>query len=115
MPKHIPEACGLGPALAIIGGKWKTFILWEIHTAPIRFGELRRRVAGISEKMLIQNLREMEADGLIARKMFHEVPPRVEYSITPLGLTLNDAVTPLAIWGEEHGGAILAARKPEKL
>lgn len=110
MAKNMPDACGLGPALEVIGGKWKTFILWEIHFGPVRFGELKRRVTGISEKMLIQNLREMEADGLIAREMFHEIPPRVEYSVTELGLTLNDAVTPLATWGEEYGKRIVAAR-----
>ncbi|RJF85678.1 transcriptional regulator [Sphingomonas cavernae] len=103
----MPEACGLGAALEVIGGKWKTFILWEIHFGPIRFGELKRRVTGISEKMLIQNLREMEADGIIAREMFHEIPPRVEYSVTELGRTLNDAVTPLATWGKVYSKRIM--------
>ncbi|WP_238475427.1 winged helix-turn-helix transcriptional regulator [Sphingomonas cavernae] len=107
MAKNMPEACGLGAALEVIGGKWKTFILWEIHFGPIRFGELKRRVTGISEKMLIQNLREMEADGIIAREMFHEIPPRVEYSVTELGRTLNDAVTPLATWGKVYSKRIM--------
>lgn len=97
-----PYSCGLGPALDVIGGKWKALILWEIHAEPRRFGELRRRVPGISEKMLIQQLREMEADGIVHRKVFHEVPPKVEYSVTEFGASLDDALAPLADWGEKH-------------
>ncbi|MGK9232052.1 helix-turn-helix transcriptional regulator [Inquilinus limosus] len=97
-----PYSCGLGPALEVIGGKWKALILWEIQLQPRRFGELKRLVPGISEKMLIQQLREMEADGLVHREVFHEVPPRVEYSVTELGASLNQALGPLADWGEKH-------------
>jgi len=96
-----PE-CGLIPALAVIGGKWKALILWEMNTGPRRFGELKRGVPGISEKMLIQGLRELEADGVIHREVFHEVPPRVEYSVTAFGATLNRALEPLCRWGEQH-------------
>ena len=64
-------------------------ILWELHAQVRRFGELRRLLAGISEKMLIQQLRELEADGLVKRQVFHEVPPRVEYSATKLGNSLT--------------------------
>jgi DNA-binding HxlR family transcriptional regulator len=102
MNKPQPYSCGLGPALAVIGGKWKALILWEINTQPRRFGELRRLVPGISEKMLIQQLREMEADGFVHREVFLEVPPRVEYSVTELGASLNAALVPLCIWGEQH-------------
>jgi len=77
-----PESCGLGPAFEVIGGKWKALILWRVHARTRRFGELKRLVPGISEKMLIQTLREMEADGLVHREVFHQVPPRVEYSAT---------------------------------
>lgn len=94
--------CGLVPALAIIGGKWKALILWEMHAQPRRFGELKRSVAGISEKMLIQALRELEADGVIHREVFYEIPPRVEYSVTEFGATLNAALEPLCIWGERY-------------
>lgn len=110
MAKDMPESCGLGPALEVIGGKWKTAILWEVHFGPMRFAEIRRRVEGISEKVLTAQLRELETDGIIERTIYPEVPPRVEYAITPLGLTLNDAVTPLAIWGQEHGARIKATR-----
>jgi DNA-binding HxlR family transcriptional regulator len=97
-----PLACGIGPAFEVIGGKWKAVILWELHTQVRRFGELRRLLDGISEKMLIQQLRELEADGLVRRQVFHEVPPRVEYSATKLGNSLNTALAPLADWGERY-------------
>ena len=101
MPKR-PTNCGVGPAFEVIGGKWKAVILWEIHGEPRRFGELRRLIPGVSEKMLIQQLRELEADGLVDRHVFHEVPPRVEYSVTALGKSLNKAMGPLADWGEKY-------------
>jgi DNA-binding HxlR family transcriptional regulator len=100
---HSPcDTCGLVPALEVIGGKWKALILWEMHTRPRRFGAFKRLVPGISEKMLIQALREMERDGIVHREVFHEVPPRVEYSVTEFGATLNAALAPLCSWGEQH-------------
>ena len=97
-----PYNCGIGPAFEVIGGKWKAVILWELNNEIRRFGELKRLVSGISEKMLIQQLRELEEDGLITRKMFNEIPPRVEYSTTPLGDSLNLALGPLADWGDKY-------------
>lgn len=97
--------CGIGPAFDAIGGKWKAVILWELRDGAVRFGELKRRVEGISEKMLIQQLRELEQDKLLVRKMFHEVPPRVEYSLTKWGTSLNKALTGLADWGEGYAKA----------
>lgn len=97
-----PLACGIGPAFEVIGGKWKAVILWELHAQACRTGELKRLLPGISEKMLIQQLRELEADGLVKRQVFHEVPPRVEYSATKLGNSLNTALAPLADWGERY-------------
>lgn len=97
-----PENCGIGPAFEVIGGKWKAVILWELNDAPRRFGELRRLISGVSEKMLIQQLRELEADGLVERHVFHEVPPKVEYSTTVAGKQLNKALGPLADWGEKY-------------
>jgi DNA-binding HxlR family transcriptional regulator len=109
MKKRKLYSCGLGPAFDVIGGKWKALILWEVHQRRLRFGELKRRVPGVSEKMLIQQLREMEADGIIHREVFHEVPPKVEYSITQLGISLDNALIPLAQWGERHAKRIAAA------
>ncbi|MEV4755611.1 helix-turn-helix domain-containing protein [Micromonospora sp. NPDC049559] len=94
--------CGLDAAVDIIGGKWKVLIIWTLAPQPRRFGELRRLVPGISEKVLIQHLREMEANEIVRRQMFDEVPARVEYSLTPLGASLNDALAPLADWGATH-------------
>lgn len=102
MAKKRPRTCGIGPAFEVIGGKWKAQILWELHGEVRRFGELRRLVPGISEKMLVQQLRELEADGLVRREVFAEVPPRVEYSVTPLGASLNEALAPIADWGERY-------------
>ncbi len=111
MKRQQPYTCGLGPALDVIGGKWKALILWEVNIQPRRFGELKRLVPGISEKMLIQQLREMEADGIVHRKVFYEVPPHVEYSATALGASLNQALEPLCAWGEEHMQRISALRQ----
>lgn len=90
-----PFSCGLDAAAAVVGGKWKPLILWALHEGPRRFGELRRAVQGVSEKMLTQQLRELESDGVIHREVYREVPPRVEYSLTPLGQSLNVALLPL--------------------
>jgi DNA-binding HxlR family transcriptional regulator len=101
MRKHA-YGCGLEVALAVVGGKWKPIVLWQLTPGPRRFGELRRLVTGISEKMLSQQLREMEADGIVARKDFREIPPHVEYSLTEFGVSLSDALRPLCDWGREH-------------
>jgi DNA-binding HxlR family transcriptional regulator len=109
MAPHGPYTCGLDAALDVVGGKWKSLILWALADAgTLRFGELRREVVGITEKMLIQQLRQMETDGLIHREVYREVPPRVEYSVTEFGRSLNDALTPLGDWGEQHMARITA-------
>lgn len=97
-----PYACGIGPAFDVVGGKWKAVILWELNAGPVRFGELRRRVVGVTEKMLIQQLRELERDSLITREVFSQVPPRVDYALTNWGATLNAALAPVADWGEAY-------------
>jgi DNA-binding HxlR family transcriptional regulator len=100
--------CGLDATIDVIGGKWKALILWELRERERRFGELRRRVVGISEKMLIQQLRELEADGLVHREAYHEIPPRVEYSLTEVGAELDDVLLALCQWGERHMDRITA-------
>ena len=96
------DECGFATALNAIGGKWKTAILWEIALAPRRFGELRRLLQGVSEKVLTQQLREMEADGLVHREVFPGAVKRVEYSVTETGRSLNSAVTVMSKWGKAH-------------
>jgi DNA-binding HxlR family transcriptional regulator len=101
-----PYHCGLEAALDVVGGKWKVIVLSRLAPATRRFGELRRLVNGISEKMLIQQLREMEADGVVARTDYREIPPRVEYALTPFGVSLSEALKPLCEWGALHMGRI---------
>ncbi len=109
MKRH-SYGCGLEAALAVIGGKWKPIILWHLTPECRRFGELRRLVTGISEKILIQHLREMEADGIVARKDYREIPPRVEYSLTRFGVSLSIALRPLCDWGHDHMKRISKAK-----
>ena len=104
------HGCGLEAALDVVGGKWKPIVLWHLAPGPRRFGQLRRLVTGISEKMLIQQLREMTGDGIVAREDFREIPPRVEYSLTPLGVSLSNALRPLCDWGREHMSRIENAK-----
>jgi DNA-binding HxlR family transcriptional regulator len=103
--------CGLDAAVDVVGGKWKPLILWALHAhGATRFGELRRAVTGVSEKVLIQQLRELEADGIVHREIYREVPPRVEYSLTELGEALNTALLPLGEWGDRFMTEILARK-----
>src|SRR5947208_3211498 len=95
--------CGLDATLRVIAGKWKPLILYFLaQGGPTRYGELRRAVRDVSDKMLIQQLKELEADGLVKRTDYKEVPPRVDYSLTPLGRSLAEALVPLCSWGTEH-------------
>ncbi|GAA4902873.1 winged helix-turn-helix transcriptional regulator [Streptomyces coeruleoprunus] len=103
--------CGLDAAVDVVGGKWKPGILWAVHHGPMRFGELRRRVPGVSEKVLVQQLRELEADGVVHREVYPEVPPRVEYSLTELGRALNTALIPLGEWGDTFMELIVAHKE----
>jgi DNA-binding HxlR family transcriptional regulator len=105
-----PVRCGLDIVLEVVGGKWKLLLLWELQEGPRRFGELRRSMDGISEKILTQQLRDMEADGIVHRHQYNEVPPRVEYSLTPLAESLIAALEPLCDWGERHAERIAERR-----
>jgi DNA-binding HxlR family transcriptional regulator len=98
----IAFTCGLDVALAVIGGKWKPLILFHLAHGARRYGELRRAIGGVSDKMLIQQLKELHADGIIDRLDFKEIPPKVEYSLTAFGRTLAKALAPLCVWGTEH-------------
>ncbi len=92
--------------LAIIGGRWKVLILQELFSGVKRFGELHRALAGITQKMLTQQLRELERDGIINRMVYAQVPPKVEYSLTEFGMTLRPILETMHEWGvrfeEEH-------------
>lgn len=103
-----PYVCGLDAAVEVIGGKWKVLILWALAQQRCRFGELRRLVPGVSEKVLTQQLRELEADGIVHREIYDEVPPKVEYSLTEMGEALNTALRPLGAWGKQRMEALAA-------
>jgi len=94
--------CGIDAAMDVIGGKWKVLILWALDERPCRFGALRRAVPGVTEKVLSSHLKELEDDGIVHREEYAEVPPRVEYSLTPRGVSLNAALAPLGEWGREN-------------
>ena len=94
--------CPVTFTMSKIGGKWKPIILYLIDKGGNRFGVLHRGIEGISKQMLTKQLRELEADGLIHREIFPEIPPRVEYSITEKGRTLFPIIKSMSAWGEMH-------------
>ncbi|MFD3509861.1 winged helix-turn-helix transcriptional regulator [Nocardia sp. NPDC058666] len=108
-----PYSCGIDAALDVVGGKWKALILWALSTGTQRFGDLKRLVPGVTEKMLIQQLRELEHDGIIAREVYAQVPPKVEYSLTERGVSLNAALVTLGAWGNENMEHICAVKGVE--
>jgi DNA-binding HxlR family transcriptional regulator len=94
--------CPVKLTVDLIGGKWKTLILYYLKRGPQRTGALQQRIEGVSKKMLTQQLRALERDGLIKRKDYAEVPPRVEYALTPHGETLKPILGLMAAWGTRH-------------
>ncbi len=94
--------CGVEITLNLIGGKWKGLILWHLCQKTLRFSQLRRRMQSVTQKMLTQQLRELEKDGLVHREVYPEVPPRVEYSLTEKGRTLEPLLTKMCQWGKER-------------
>lgn len=88
--------------LDVIGGKWKPLIMFLLHERVMRFSQLQREIEGITQKMLTEQLRELERDGLINRKVYPQVPPKVEYSITDYGKTLVPVLETMHKWGKSH-------------
>lgn len=103
-------ACPVEVTLSLISNRWKTLIIRDLLEGTKRFSELQRSVGGISQKVLTQNLRAMEADGLVTRAVFAEVPPRVEYSLTPVGQSLEMVLDAMSEWGEEYKAAVRGGR-----
>ena len=96
------EGCPVKFALGLVSGKWKLRILWELNQQEvIRFNELQRRLEGISSVMLSKSLAELEQSKLVNRVQYNEIPPRVEYSLTPLGKAIHPALKELGQWGEQ--------------
>lgn len=117
MPPRFQEpycsaGCPVEAALGLIGGKWKGIALYHLMGGTLRFSELRRRIPGVTQRMLTTQLRELEADGLILRVVYPQVPPRVEYSLSARGRTLEPVIMALKAWGEEHTRAPVSTSAP---
>lgn len=95
--------CAMDVTMNFIGGKWKTVVIWYLRNKTMRFGELRKQIPDITEKMLSLQLKSLEEDGIVKREVFAEVPLRVEYSLTPFGKTLLPIVESIAKWGRHLG------------
>ena len=99
--KELP-ACPVETTLTLIGDKWKVLILRDLLPGTKRFGELKRSIGNVSQKVLTSNLRSMEESGLLTRKVYAEVPPRVEYTLTETGYSLRTVLDAMAMWGTEY-------------
>lgn len=111
--------CPMELTMDVLGGKWKLLILWQLQQGTKRYGELRSLIEGITHKMLTQQLRELESDGIVHRKVFHVVPPKVEYSLTEAGKRLSDVMHTMAEWAsafriEETAPSATTQAKPGK-
>lgn len=112
MKKNEKNICSVTHAMSIIGGKWKIVVISNlVNKGTLRYKELERAIPEVTPKMLVKVLKELEEEKLIVRTVFAEVPPRVEYSITPLGLSLNNLILEINKWGEYH----LASRSEKPL
>ena len=101
MKKDLP-ACPVEITMGLIGEKWKVLIVRDLLAGTKRFGELKKSVTGITQKVLTSNLKQMEASGLVRRKVYAEVPPRVEYSLTETGFSLKPILDSMVQWGNEY-------------
>ena len=102
--EELPE-CPVATTVQLIGNKWKLLILRNLRMRPWRFNELQKSLEGISQKVLTDSLRSMEADGLLTRTVYPEVPPRVEYTLTELGYSLRPILEAMRVWGEDYKAA----------
>ncbi|GAA4195694.1 helix-turn-helix domain-containing protein [Pedobacter jeongneungensis] len=100
--KKMIDTCGMSSSLAVIGGRWKPAILCRLSYGTMRYGELKKDIEGISERMLVAQLRELEKDQIITRMVFPEVPPRVEYQLTDLGRTMKTMLNTMSDWGNMY-------------
>ena len=118
--KQVVYNIGVENTMRIIGGKWKPVILCHLKHGKMRTGQLRRAIPNITQKMLTQQLRELEDDGIVDRKVFNQIPPKVEYSLTDYGHSLNKILEELCVWGEndidmrkEKGESIILLNKED--
>ncbi len=105
------DCAAMGEILSRIGDKWSVMIVGALHNGPVRFNELRAKINGISQRMLSRTLRNLERDGLVTRTQYPEIPPRVEYELTPLGRSLEPAIKQLWEWSVTHFDDVSSARE----
>lgn len=105
LTKEEMPACPVATTVALIGSKWKLLIMRNLLSRPWRFNELKKDLEGISQKVLTDSLRSMNADGLLTRTAYPEVPPRVEYTLTELGYSLRPILEAMRVWGEDYKAA----------
>lgn len=98
------SSCPVKTTADVISGKWKPLIIFALKAGPLRYGELRKRVPGPTHKVLTEQLRQLEKDSILGRKIYAAVPPKVEYSLTSYGRTLTPVLQVMADWGEKHAG-----------
>lgn len=104
--KDHPYGCSVEATLSVIGGRWKPVIIFQLlQNDVLRFGELKKAIDGVTQRMLTNQLRELEKDGIVSRKVYAEVPPRVEYSLTDYGRTLEFIMLAMREWGDKHMNA----------
>ena len=96
--------CSVEAAIGLIDGKWKTIILWHLLSGTLRFNEIRRHAPTCTPRMMTNQLREMEQDGLVTRKIYAQVPPKVEYSLSDLGRSMEPILQALKVWGDANIG-----------
>jgi DNA-binding HxlR family transcriptional regulator len=94
-------SCHVETTLRVVGGRWKVLVLYHLLEGTKRFGELTRALKGVSARTLSKQLRELEADGVVSRRVYPQIPPKVEYSLTPLGRKLRPVLNAMHVWGEE--------------
>ena len=105
--------CAVEATLDVVGGKWKGVIVYHLLQGTRRFGELRRLIPDVTQRMLTLHLRELESDGIVHREVYREVPPRVEYTLTPFGKSLAPILHIMQAWGEEYKSTIEAIKRGE--
>ena len=98
--------------MSLISGKWKGLILWHLRDGTVRFNQLQQELGGVSPKMLTKQLRELERDGMIERKVYPEIPPRVEYGLTPMSRSFLSVLEAMGDWGKKNLGHMLICQEP---
>lgn len=106
--KNALPACPVETTLMLIGDKWKVLILRDLMPGTKRFGELKKSLGSVSQKVLTDSLRSMETDGIVTRTVYPEVPPRVEYALSDLGESMRSIIKAMAAWGEEYKASLLS-------